>query len=681
MIEALITMGGMGLVIGVVLAASSKVFYVFEDPKMLEVKDALPGANCGGCGLPGCAANAEAIVAGEAGADSCVVGGPDLSHILAEIMGVTVEDKEPDIAASSCTYGVPGADLKYIYDGLSNCRAVTLLGGGMKVCTIGCVGLGSCAKACPFNAITMKETGLPSVDEKRCTGCGVCENVCPKHIITLSSVTRRIMREYTTDECTTPCQRACPAGINIREYIKQISLGNHLKAVQVIKERNPFPAVIGRICPRPCEDECRRKYIDEPVAINFLKRYAADVEKEIDKKILPFKAPATHRKIAIIGGGVDGLSTAFFLARLGHSPMVYEATPSLGGLLRYAISVLRLSDEVLDRDIEGILEMGVKVQTEKILGRDFTISSLLKEGFESVSLALGGWDSRLARLGGTRNDSDIEEPIPGTILLMDFIKHPDRFSLTSNVVIVGGGELALKAAGICKDSGAKNITILFRSSMKTSTLDPEHLEELVQNNIKVIFNTGIVRLSGKGDDLQELQYVDLDTLSKYSIPLHNLLIASGRFPDFIFKRSETETSESSETTDAPLLWEGLEPYKRPAYHKETGLLAKGDTLTDFQGTIHAIGAGRRAAASIHQLMYGISPSVSEIVVARESDVQNVDHVATVAESVRQIMPLSDAKDPSAFQEIEKGFTEEMADAESKRCLQCGLICYQHSGNA
>ena len=325
--------------------------------------------------------------------------------------------------------------------------------------------------------------------------------------------------------------------------------------------------------------------------------------------------------------------------------------------------------------------MGVNVQTEKILGRDFTVSSLLKEGFESVFLSLGGWDSRLSRLGGTRNESDIEEPIPGTILLMDFIKHPDRFSLKSDIVIVGGGELALETAGICKDSGAKNITILFRSSMKTRALDPERLKALAQKNIRIIFNTGVVRLSGEGDDLQELQYVDLDTLSKYSIPLHNLLIASGRFPGLIFQRSETGTSESSETADAPLLWEGLEPYKRPAYHKETGLLAQGDTLTDFQGTIHAIGAGRRAAASIHLLMYGISPTVSEIVVARESDVQNVDHVEAVAEGVRQIMPLSDAKDPSVFQEIEKGFTEEMADAESKRCLQCGLICYQHSGNA
>jgi len=264
---------------------------------------------------------------------------------------------------------------------------------------------------------------------------------------------------------------------------------------------------------------------------------------------------------------------------------------------------------------------------------------------------------------------------------MDFIKHSDRFSIKSDVVIVGGGKLALKAAGICKDRGAKNITILFRSSMETSALDPERLKEVAKKDIKVVFNTGIVRLSGEEDDLLELQYIDLDTLSKNSIRLDNLLIASGRFPDLIFHRSETGISGSSEATDAPLFWEGIEPYKRPAYHKETGLLAKGDTLTDFRGTIHAIGAGRRAAASIHQLMYGISPTVPEIVVVRDSDVQNVNHVETVAESARQIMPLLEAKDHSAFPEIEKGFTEEMADAESKRCLQCGLICYQHSGNA
>ena len=243
MVEAITVMGILGLMIGVMLAVAAKVFYVYVDPLILEVEAALPGANCGGCGKPGCSANAEAIAAGKATPDSCVAAGPDVAEAIAAIMGVKVEIKEPDIAKPGCTYGVADADLKYIYNGLNDCRAVALLSGGMKVCSIGCLGLGTCARACPFNAIKMGPKGLPVVNEKRCTGCGTCERVCPKNIITMSSVTRRIIREYTTAECTTPCQRACPAGIDIREYIHQIARGDFHRAVEVIKERNPFPTV------------------------------------------------------------------------------------------------------------------------------------------------------------------------------------------------------------------------------------------------------------------------------------------------------------------------------------------------------------------------------------------------------------------------------------------------------
>jgi Na+-translocating ferredoxin:NAD+ oxidoreductase RNF subunit RnfB len=326
-----------------------------------------------------------------------VAAGAEVAEAIAEIMGVKVEAKEPDIARPGCYFGVQDADLKYIYNGLDDCRAVALLGGGMKVCTIGCLGLGTCEKVCPFNAITMGPQGLPVVDQKNCTGCGTCERVCPKHIINLSSVTRRIMREYTTEECTTPCQRSCPAGIDIREYIRQISLGNFHRSVQVIKERNPFPAIIGRICPRPCELDCRRNFIDEPVAINYLKRFAADFERESGERILPYRAPPSGRSIAVVGGGVEGLSTAFFAARLGHRVTVYDANPKLGGLLRSAIAKERLPEEILDWDIEGILEIGVAAETGKVMGKDFTVDALLRQDVDAVFLAAGGWDSRMAR--------------------------------------------------------------------------------------------------------------------------------------------------------------------------------------------------------------------------------------------------------------------------------------------
>ena len=275
-LQALALLGGLGVTVGVVLASASKIFYVYIDPKILAVEDVLPGANCGGCGLPGCSANAEAIVAGRAAPNSCVAAGPEVAEAIAAVLGVSVEAKEPDIATAGCYYGVQDADTRYLYDGMNDCRAAALLGGGMKVCTIGCLGLGTCARACPFNAITMGPKGLPVVDEVKCTGCGTCERVCPKAIINLTSVTRRILKEYLSEECTTPCQRACPAGINVKSYVSLIAEERFAEALEVFRERCPLPGVCGRICHHPCEGNCRRNDVDEPVAIREIKRYLAD---------------------------------------------------------------------------------------------------------------------------------------------------------------------------------------------------------------------------------------------------------------------------------------------------------------------------------------------------------------------------------------------------------------------
>jgi NADPH-dependent glutamate synthase beta subunit-like oxidoreductase len=675
MTAALILMGGMGLVISVILALASKIFYVYVDPKIEAVEAELPGANCGGCGLPGCAANAEAIVAGTSPPNSCVAAGPEVAEAIAAIMGVKIEAQEPDIARPGCYYGVQAADTKYTYDGLDDCRAAVLLGGGMKVCTIGCVGLGTCARACPFNAITMGPEGLPVVDEAKCTGCGTCERVCPKHIITLSSVTRRIMREYTTEECTTPCQRACPAGIDIREYIRQISLGNYHNAVQVIKERNPFPAIIGRICPRPCELDCRRNYIDEPVAINFLKRYAADYERQSGKRVLPYKAPETDHRIAVVGGGVEGLSAAFFAARLGHQVTVFEATPTLGGLLRSAIAKERLPEEILTWDIEGILEMGVKAENGKVLGRDFTVATLLRQGFETVFLATGGWDSRLAR------GIVIEEhlPIAGSYLMVDWLNLADKDNAAdfcpTDVVIYGGGRLALKTARTCRDRGAQRVTILLRENRSEAGFSDVDLDDA---GLQVIYNAGLQRLVGQDDSLERIEYVDLHSRKKTSVSAQGLIIAAGRFPELIFTASKIDAPEIGESSDQPLKWEATAPYKQPVLGNEIGLFAEGDVLADYSAAIKAIGAGRRAAASLHQVIHGLEPALSGHVIMTDADVQNVDHVENVAATARRIMPICSGPELAVCGEIERGFTEDMARAEADRCLQCGLICYEHS---
>jgi formate dehydrogenase beta subunit len=627
-------------------------------------------------------------VAGIAAPNSCVAAGAEVAEAIAEIMGVKIEAKEPDIARPGCFFGVQDADTKYIYNGLDDCRAVALLGGGMKVCTIGCLGLGTCARVCPFNAITMGPEGLPVVIEEKCTGCGTCERVCPKHIINLSSITRRIMREYTDEECTTPCQRGCPAGINIREYIRQITLGNHKRSVQVIKERNPFPAIIGRICPRPCELDCRRNFIDEPVAINYLKRYAADVERQSGERVLPYKAPATGNRIAVVGGGVEGLSTAFFTARLGHDVTVYEAGPKLGGLLRSAIAAERLPAEILDWDIDGILEMGVKAETGKALGQDLTIESLLRQDVKAVFLATGGWDSRMAR-GAVSN---IESPVPGTYMMVDLLKlaaGTDIFSGQPDMVIFGGGKLALQAAKICQDAGAKKITILFREDLQHSPIADLDVGESGIEALEIIYNAGIQRLRGIADHLTELEYIDTRTRATVTIPAQNLVIATGRFPELIFLKKELPDPElislKKEPPDGeaakpadPLNWEAFAPYKQPAYKDEVGLFADGDVLADYSAAIKAIGAGRRAAVSLQQIIYGIEPALTEKVITPQSVIQDVNDVEAVAASQRRIMPLCSGKDLAICGEIERGFSDDMAQSEASRCLQCGLICYDHS---
>jgi NADPH-dependent glutamate synthase beta subunit-like oxidoreductase/NAD-dependent dihydropyrimidine dehydrogenase PreA subunit len=670
-------MGGLGLGIGLVLAVAAKLFYVYVDPKIEAVSAALPGANCGGCGLPGCSANAEAIVAGKSSPNSCVAAGPEVGEAIAALLGVSVAAVEPDIARPGCYFGVANADTKFLYNGLDDCRAAAMLSGGMKVCTIGCLGLGTCVRACIFDALSMGPQGLPVVDPKKCTGCGACERICPKQIIRLSSVTRRIMREYTTKECTTPCQRACPAGIDIREYIRQISLGDYHRAVQVIKERNPFPAVIGRICPRPCETECRRQLVDEPVAINYLKRFAADFEKQSGKRVLPYAAPATGRRIAVVGGGVEGLSTAFFAARLGHAATVFEATAKLGGVLRTAIARERLPEDVLDWDIQGILDMGVRVETGKALGKEFTIDSLLRDGYQAVFLATGGWDSRLARGAG----GVLESPLPGTALLVDVLREADGAATApiaseAGVIIYGGGQLALDAAKRCRDRGARNITILFRESAAHRTRSDTDISASGLEGLNLRYGTAIQRLFGEGSELAGAEVLELESGQTQRLAARRLILPAGRYPELIIVPSSETPPAGAGSSPTPLLWEGILPYKQPWYRDQPGIYAEGDVLSDYSAAIKAIAAGRRAAASLHLAMNGMALQLEEEVIGPAAYIQNVSWVENIRSFPRQIMPICSAAELKRCGEIERGFSEDSARKEAGRCMQCGLICYR-----
>ncbi|WP_024333653.1 FAD-dependent oxidoreductase [Desulfotignum balticum] len=672
MIQSILMMGGLGVVIGTALVIASKAFYVYEDPKVLAIDDVLPGANCGGCGMPGCTANAQAIVAGKASVNSCVAAGDDVAQAIAAIMGVSVAEKEPEFAAPGCYYGNNKADLNYAYQGIRDCRAAAMLLGGMKVCHIGCLGLGTCVTACMFNALSMGPDGLPVVDQEKCTGCGACEKICPKNIIRLTSVTRRIIREYTIQDCTTPCQRACPSGLDIRKYVGLIQEGDYAGSLAVIKERMPFPSVISRICPALCEFDCRRLLQDETVAINDLKRFVCDYERKQSQRIQPYKAPATDKNVAVIGGGVEGLAAAYFTARLGHAATVFEKTEVLGGILRTAIARERLTMDLLDWDIQGIQDLGVTFKTGVSAGTDITIPQLLAgEGFDAVFIATGGWDSRMAR-----NEGDNPTPLfPGAHLLIDLVRSGQNENITvacgKHAVITGGGKFLAKAVTTLLEKGVETVTVVSRKPEDDPDVDLTNLDAEAAQAVTVVYNTGITKVMGQEENLTGVEAVDLSSGEKREIAADTLIIGAGRFPELVFVPVK-ETDENGEMiAGGALAWEGLELPKKPDVPPQIGLLSKQDVISEYPSAVAAINGGRKAAAAVHHFMYGLEFQDPDLLITQHSRIQNVTQIQQVETTPKTAW--DDLAQPMA---AATGFSEAKARKEANRCLQCGLICYE-----
>ncbi|MFH1468267.1 MAG: FAD-dependent oxidoreductase [Pseudomonadota bacterium] len=684
MIEAALVIGGIGAVAAAGLGVAAKVFAVFVDPKVTELLEVLPGANCGGCGYAGCSAAAEAVAKGKAPPNVCVAGGNEVAQAVGQIMGLTVaEGGETALAELGCKYGMSEAHIHFLYDGVQDCRAAALVAGGGKQCSMGCLGLGTCVRACPFGALSMGEDGLPRVNEKLCTACGTCERVCPKGIMRVQQPSRRFTHVQTVDDCVAPCQSTCPAQIDIPAYIAAIARGDHLDALRIIKESNPLPLTCGRVCPHPCEAACRRGEVDEEININHLKRWAADYELNVLKDhVLPPVAAPTGKRVVIVGGGPSGLSCAYYLSRLGHKVTILEAMPKAGGMLRYGIPEYRLPKEILDFEIEGILKLGAELRLDTRLGRDVQLSDLAEE-YDAVYLALGAWDSRRLGVPGEEEYAQVQS---GTeFLIKRGLNEPTPVG--KNVIIVGGGNTAMDCARTSWRLGAENVYLLYRRSRKEMPANDIEVHEGEREGIIYKFLAAPTKLVGEGGKLEGMEYLTMQLGepdasgrrrpvpvpgSETTIPVDNVFAAIGQSPDLTCLDDDARGKRVDRTR-----WGSVSVQDGTGATSVPGVFSGGDGARGAATAVEAIRDGRFAARSIHLLVTGEEVAVPPTWHARPPKLSGVDAGVEFSKAERVKMPELDIEQrANNFDEVELGLTEQLAREEAERCLQCGLICYR-----
>ena len=682
---------GLGLVCGVLLSVASKVFYVYEDPRIAEVEGFTAGANCGGCGYAGCSAAAVAVVAGEAPPSVCIVAGPESASNIAAVMGIDPGTAEALISYNTCTGG-DRADNKFYYMGVNSCQALASLSGGQRVCPVGCLGLGDCVKACAFDALKMGPHGYPVVNEVKCVGCGACEKVCPKDIMEIKTMSQKLLHLNQYDDRIAPCQQTCPAEIDIPKYIYLTKIGDYEGAVNTIRERNPLLLACGRVCPHPCENKCRRGIEDEPVSINQLKRFVADYEMNSGKRLPISCAPDTGKKVAVIGGGPAGLSNAFFLRRLGHAVTIFDAMPKLGGMIRYGIPEYRLPKEVLAWEIQGILDLGVEHKPNMKLGKDFDIGSLMAAGFDAVFLGIGAWKDYSLRVEG----ENLEGCYTGINFLTNFAlwqqekPHDKRPFVGKKCVVIGGGNTAIDCVRTLIRLGADEVSIVYRRTRKEMPANMVEIEAAEHEGVNFTFLAAPTRVIGDeegkvvGLEYLKMELGEPDASGRRSpIPIEGsetvmdidmLITAIGQGPDIFFKDESKRLDEDLKVTR----WNTIDSADPIALQSSIPyIFTGGDAATGADLVVSAIGAGRRAARSIHMYLTGQDVTApAKTLFKNNIPVSIFESVPGLTKSPRTKMPeLPVDERIKSFVEADLVISEEEALHESNRCLQCCLICY------
>jgi heterodisulfide reductase subunit A-like polyferredoxin len=471
-----------------------------------------------------------------------------------------------------------------------------------------------------------------------------------------------------------PCTHACPNSVNAHGYVAMIARGKYLEALEVITRTLPLPGVLGRICPHPCETACRRNEVDEPVSICTLKRFAADRADIDDLPAVDITPRDEH--IAVVGAGPAGLTAAYFLAKDGFKVTIFEALPVAGGMLRVGIPDYRLPPDVLEKEIRWITRLGVEIRYNTALGRDITVDGLLRDGYKAVYLAVGCHADMKLNIAG----EDSEGVIPGVKFLRD-VSLGDLTALKGNVIIVGGGDVAIDAARSALRLGADKVSILYRRTRQEMPAREEEVEDALEEGVDIQYLTApaeVVRRNGKAAGLKCIQ------------------MKLGE-PDQSGRRRPVPVEGSEFVVDADVIIPAIGQKTDPSFLKDTsgieldrwnnikvdpisfettrkGVFAGGDAQTGAWIAIGAVSAGKEAAVSIKRYLSG-----EDLTTGRDPmDVPRKDFYP-VAKDIRKVerakmQRISVTERKTGFAEVELGLSEAAAKAEAEKCLNCMVCC-------
>lgn len=551
------------------------------------------------------------------------------------------------------------------------------------------------------NSDMLRSNYVSSVDKDKCVACGECVTVCPVNALKLGpklcSVRPAVEKEYetprdtewgpdkwnpdyrtnrenVTEEGTSPCKTECPAHIAVQGYIKLASQGRYKEALELIKRENPFPAVCGRICPRKCESACTRGDIDAPIAIDEIKKFVAEQDLNAENRYLPKIKNNYDKKIAVVGSGPAGLSCAFYLAIDGYKVTVFEKERVLGGMLTLGIPSFRLEKEVINAEIDVLRELGVEFKTQVEVGKDITLEELRKEGYEAFYLAIGAQAGRKLGIEG--------EEAEGVITGVDFLRKVnlgEELDLKENVLVIGGGNVAIDVARTAARVGGKNISIFCLESAEEMPALKEEIEETLSEGIKINNSWGpkrIITENGKVTGVEFRKCISVfDENNKFNpkykeeetmvVKADNLLLSVGQAIDWgdLLKGSKIELNPNKTIKGDPFTYQT----------REMDVFAGGDVFTGPKFAIDAIAAGKEGAISIHRYVH---PGQSLVIGRDRKDYKSFDKENLLLEGYDNIPRqrtnhVDGKKAKGTFKDLRLTFTEDQVKKETERCLSCG----------